>query len=201
MGISIFGLIPAAGKSERMGVPKLSLPLWGATVLEHVIAAVKAGGVEVVVVVTRAELAEVVRLAAGASVALLPYETPDMRATVLHGLDWLEAEHHPQPNDGVLLLPADHPTLDPAVVRRLIFEAESRESESIFVPSYLGKRGHPTLFRWRHVEGLRNVSAGAGLNRYFRGQPCVEVAWESEAILWDLDTPADYEHLCRGARF
>ena len=37
----IFALIPAAGKSTRMGRPKLALPLGEKTVLEHVIAALR----------------------------------------------------------------------------------------------------------------------------------------------------------------
>ena len=36
-----FGLIPAAGKSRRMGRPKLMLPLGDSTVLEQVFAAVR----------------------------------------------------------------------------------------------------------------------------------------------------------------
>ncbi len=41
----MFALIPAAGKSARMGRPKLTLPLGGRTVLEHVVTALRRGGV------------------------------------------------------------------------------------------------------------------------------------------------------------
>ncbi len=33
----IFAVVPAAGRASRMGRPKLSLPLGGRTVLEHVV--------------------------------------------------------------------------------------------------------------------------------------------------------------------
>ena len=46
-----FGLIPAAGKSRRMGRPKLTLPLAARTVLEAVLDTVRQGGVETVLVV------------------------------------------------------------------------------------------------------------------------------------------------------
>ena len=41
-----YALIPAAGKSRRMGRPKVSLPLGGRIVLEHVIAALQEAGIE-----------------------------------------------------------------------------------------------------------------------------------------------------------
>ncbi len=47
----IFAVVPAAGRSSRMGRPKLSLPLGGRTVLEHVVIALRQGGVDEVLVV------------------------------------------------------------------------------------------------------------------------------------------------------
>ena len=46
-----YALIPAAGKSRRMGRPKVSLPLGGRVVLEHVIVALKQAGIEDILVV------------------------------------------------------------------------------------------------------------------------------------------------------
>ena len=40
-----FALIPAAGRSRRMGRPKLALPLAGRSVLEHVVGALQQAGV------------------------------------------------------------------------------------------------------------------------------------------------------------
>ena len=58
-----FAIIPAAGHSTRMGRPKLSLPLGERTVLEHVIAALRQGGVDHVLVVVAPHVAELVPLA------------------------------------------------------------------------------------------------------------------------------------------
>src|SRR5688572_13965780 len=105
-----------------MGQPKLALPLGDRTVLERVIAAVRAGGVAEVLVVLGPASASLQGLAeqAGARTLVLPHDTPDMRATIQAGLDWLERQHHPRGHDTWLLLPADHPTLAPTVVRALI---------------------------------------------------------------------------------
>ena len=50
----VFALIPAAGKSARMGRPKLSLPLGDHTVLECVIATLREAGISDILVVVAA---------------------------------------------------------------------------------------------------------------------------------------------------
>ncbi len=198
---STFALLPAAGKSSRMGRPKLSLPLGERTVLEHVIAAVRAGGVREVLVVIGPHVPELAALAwaAGAHALELAEETADMRATVEHGLRWLEERFRPAPADRWLLLPADHPTLDPALVQRLLQTRAVDDDHSIIVPTFQGRRGHPTLIDWRHVAGLRALPAGQGLNRYLRAraEETQELPVDTEGILCDLDTPEDYARLRR----
>ena len=195
-----FGLIPAAGKSQRMGRPKLLLPLGETTVLAQVVACVRAAGVDDIVVVTAPaadDLAQVA-MAAGAQVARLAEDTPDMRATCLHGLTFIEERFQPRDDDGWLLLPADHPTLRSGVVQALLDAAKGPSARTIFVPTWNGRRGHPTWLRWSHVARLRAAPADQGLNRYIRtceAQTRCELAWESEEILCDLDTPEDYARL------
>src|SRR5918994_1608295 len=107
-----FAVVPAAGHSTRMGQPKLSLRLGGRTVIECVVSALRAGGVQHVVVVIGPHVGDLAAPAtlAGADVCLLPEPTPDMRSTVEYGLRWLEQTHAPGPDDFWLLAPADHPT-------------------------------------------------------------------------------------------
>ncbi len=195
----VFALIPAAGQSRRMGRPKLALPLGDRTVLERVVSAVRAGGVNDVLVVVGPATAFLRSLAeqAGASVHVLPAETPDMRATVEAGLTWLEEHHHPQPDDAWLLLPADHPTLQHDVVLALATAAAANPAKSIFLPIHAGKRGHPALLRWRHAAALRSLPQGQGLNAHIRAHASetLVVPWPSAEVLCDLDTPEDYERV------
>jgi molybdenum cofactor cytidylyltransferase len=192
-------LIPAGGKSVRMGRPKLSLPLFGRTVIECVVAALKAGGIENILVVLGPQVAELQALVetAGARACVLPRETPDMRATVEQGLRWIEQVWRPADDDLWLLAPADHPTLDPNVVRLLLRAYQPRGVASILVPVYNGQRGHPVALAWRHVDGIRRHPAGEGLNTYLRQHVATtrEIAVASSEILRDLDTPEDYERL------
>ena len=195
----IFGLIPAAGTSSRMGRPKLSLPVGDRTVLECVLAALRAGGIEQRLVVIGPHVPELIRPAnnAGAHVCRLPEATPDMRATLMHGLRWLAERFAPCAEDAFLLVPADHPTLDAEVVRLLVKARDNHPEKTIFVPTFGGRRGHPTLIGWRHVNGIRSHPAGEGLNTYLRNcaDDTLEIAVTSAAVLCDLDTPQEYEAL------
>jgi molybdenum cofactor cytidylyltransferase len=195
----IYALLPAAGKSTRMGQPKLLLPLGGRTVLECVVAALRQAGVDQVLVVVGPHVAELAAVAtqAGAHVCLLAEETPDMRATVEKGLRWLEERFQPGPEDAWLLCPADHPTLDPTVVRQLLDARTHHPACTIFIPGFGGRRGHPALIGWRHVASMLELPAGVGLNVYLRQQVAAtrEVPVASAEVLCDLDTPEDYARL------
>jgi molybdenum cofactor cytidylyltransferase len=194
-----FALLPAGGKSTRMGRPKLSLPLAGRSVLEWVIDALQRAEVASILVVVGPHVPELAKQAesGGAQVLLLPAETADMRATVTAGLDWVEANWQPRPEDQWLLVPADHPTLEPAVVRQLQQARQTHAGGSIVIPTYQGQRGHPTLIDWKHVAGIRALPPGKGLNFYFRQhqEETLQLPLATESILWDLDTPEDYERL------
>jgi molybdenum cofactor cytidylyltransferase len=196
-----FAVIPAAGKSSRMGSPKLLLPLGGATVLARVVSAFRQAGIETVVVVVApgaAALAEVAK-SAGAEVVILPDETAEMRASIAHGLDYLKERHHPVVEDRWLLAPADHPVLDAGVISHLIAAGAAQPKHPIVLPAYQGQRGHPVLLSWEHAGPIRALPAGQGVNVYLRqweAQTLV-VPVSSASVLTDLDTMEDYERLVR----
>ena len=119
-----------------------------------------------------------------------------MRATVECGLGWLEEHFRPETEDCWLLVPADHPSLDPEVVRQLIQARTANPNCSLVIPTFQGKRGHPTLFTWKHVANIRAFSPGLGLNAYLRhwAVETLEVHVAAD-VSCDLDTPEDYERL------
>jgi molybdenum cofactor cytidylyltransferase len=195
----LIALIPAAGHSTRMGRPKLALPLGERTVLERVIEALRAGGVDHVVVVLGPHVKSLANQAetAGANVLVLPEATPDMRATIEAGLNHIEMTFHPMSSDAWLLCPADHPALDGKVISRLRKRFLQRLHCSIAIPMFEGKRGHPVIISWRHVAGIRAFSKDRGVNSYLRQFPneTLGVLVDSPFVLTDLDTPEDYERL------
>ncbi len=193
-----YGLIPAAGKSARMGRPKLLLPVGGQTVLARVLTAVRAGGVAEVLVVVGPDAGALAAAAAraGADALVLGADTADMRQTCLHGLDWLERHRQPQPGDGWLLLPADHPTTQPA----LVGAAGGGGAASRAVDCRAGVCGQARPSGLAALGTRRSdprLPAGEALNAFIRGRAAetLELPWVDAGILCDLDTPEDYRRL------
>ena len=94
--------------------------------------------------------------------------------------------------DGWVLIPADHPTLNPQLVRELI-AAWSASPSQIAVPVYDGHRGHPTIFPWSLAEEVFRLPPDQGLNQVLRSDPnrVLEVPVSDPRVLDDLDTPED----------
>lgn len=200
MSRNLFAVIPAAGHSRRMGHPKLLLPLGGETVLSRLLAALDRPEIAKRVVVVRSDDDRLRREAerCGATVVQPVPDPPDMRTSVERALESLRDRNAPASDDGWLLIPADHPVLDADLVQNLI-DVWLREQPRILVPTFQGRRGHPTIFRWDLAEEVSGIPHDRGLNWLLQkyADDVREVAVESAAILFDLDTPADYESLLR----
>jgi molybdenum cofactor cytidylyltransferase len=182
----------------RMGRPKLSLPLGDRTVIEHVALALQAGGIDRIVVVVGPHVPELAALAAGAGadVLALANTTPDMRATVAAGLDYLEERYQPTRADWWLLAPGDHPVISPRVLEELRAAADL-QSHTIIVPTHQGQRGHPTLISWSLAAAVRAIPPGTGINTFLRGRlgETLEIEVTDPGILANLDTPEDHARL------
>lgn len=192
-----FAIIPAAGRSVRMGQPKLLLP-WGEhTMIEEVLAAWRTCRISHVVMTVHpddGELAEAAR-SAGAEVVTVSPPPADMKASVLAGLDYVEANYRPCANAAWLLAPADMPLLTAQLIDGLLAAWEEnlfRSRQEILALSRGGRRGHPVLFPWALVAAARQLPAGAGLNQLLDKFGCRELAVAEDAAFVDLDTPADY---------
>lgn len=191
----IVALIPAAGKSSRFGTNKLTQRIGSLSVIEYVITALRDGGAARVLVVLSPQNAEILTLikSIGADVLLLEHATADMRETLQAGLAWLA--QHLEPPEAWLMCPADHPAISASVVRDLISAFLSGPSDAVYIPTYLGQRGHPVLLGWAHAEKLLQFSGPGGLNAYLRQQPVTELPVCCPGILYDLDTPQDLERI------
>jgi molybdenum cofactor cytidylyltransferase len=198
----IVAVVPAAGHSTRMGRPKLALSFGDRTVLEHVVSALLAGGVEHVVVVIGPHVAELQALAeaAGAKVHTLPATTPDMRSTIELGLRYLAERYVLEPHDAFLLAPGDRPGFTADIVCQL-YDAylSPRSSSSIVIPTYGTCRAHPSLIAWKHVAGILALPYDLGVNAFFHKNAEVveELPVTDGRVLLNLDTPDDYDVLQR----
>jgi molybdenum cofactor cytidylyltransferase len=198
----LFALIPAAGHSRRMGRPKLLLPFGDSTLIARLLAVLDRDDIaERMVVLRRDDEQLQAAVEVAGAIALQPaIDPPDMRTSVECGLAEIERRHAPAGRDGWILIPADHPLLVDSVLETLIGEWSRRDCE-ILVPSYRGRRGHPTIFRWNLVSAVRALPRDCGLNRLLndRAGGVCEVAVDHPSVVADLDTPEDYERLLKRA--
>jgi molybdenum cofactor cytidylyltransferase len=198
-----FALIPAAGRSRRMGRPKLLLDVAGRTVLARLLGVLGDAGVEDRYVVVHPDDAEIrAEAERHGAIALVPATPPpDMRASTEFGLGVLERQFAAQkqaasPDSQWLLVPADHPVLLPETVSALLAAAR-KHAGKILIPTWRGRHGHPTVFAWRHALEVGQIPTDAGFNWIVRrhAEDVVEVPVENEGVLLDLDTPEDFERL------
>jgi molybdenum cofactor cytidylyltransferase len=196
-------MIPAAGRSRRMGTPKLLLDVGGQTVLARLLAALGDAGVTDRWVVVHPEDAEIrAEVECHGGRPLVPVTPPpDMRASAAFGLSTIRKmfetrDETPPINARWLLVPADHPVLFAEIVTTLL-AAACENAGRILIPTYRGRAGHPTVFAWRHALEVDNIPPDMGLNWLVRQHSgdVVEVPVEDEGVLLDLDTPEDYERL------
>jgi CTP:molybdopterin cytidylyltransferase MocA len=186
------GLLLAAGEGRRYGMPKALVRHDGRLLVEHGLAALRAGGCEPVVVVLGAA-ADRVRAAAdltGAVTVVNPDWPEGMGSSLRAGLATLAADAA-TPGGAAIVLLVDTPGITSAAVRRVRGYAAP---DALVVATYHGERGHPVLLGRDHWAGVAALAHGdVGARPYLRAHraqvrpvPCDDVADGA-----DLDTPPE----------
>lgn len=173
-----------------MGRCKQLLPLGERSALACGIETLLAAGLEEIVVVIGPAAAEVEAEARRfpARVAVNPASGSDMAASLQVGLAALS----PGTTHVVVAL-CDHPLVAAATVATLL-EEQQAHPEAIVVPTWGGRKGHPVLLPRKLLEELPRFPTLRDLLRVHAASVhCVEV--DDEAVVLDMDTPADYARL------
>ncbi len=184
----VAGLILAAGMSTRMGQLKQLLPLGGRAAIEWIVEVVGQRLDEVVVVVGhRAE--EIVPVLAAYPVGWVvnnDYQK-GMLSSVQCGVRAVA------PAADYLICLGDQPRLSGVVVEQVL-QARKQVGAGIVIPTANGKRGHPVLIGNTYRAKILALPLELGLNALTRGYPedTYELPVAEDAILTDMDTPADY---------
>lgn len=193
----IAAIVPAAGRSERMGRPKLTLPIGGVPLIVRLVNALRLGGADLVVVVVApvdqpgaSNLADAAR-SAGADVIVAEHPPPDMRASVEIALAHLAAGPEPAT---ILLAPGDSPGISQELVAQVVARA-SADPRLIIRPEVHGRRGHPVAIPWSLATEIPRLPPDAGVNTLVRAQAesIIVLQVDDAGATADLDTPEDYE--------
>tara|TARA_R110002095_G_scaffold83538_1_gene72499 strand:- start:558 stop:1193 length:636 start_codon:yes stop_codon:yes gene_type:complete len=192
----LFAIIPAAGKSRRMGTHKLLLPLGKETVIQRLVRGLSASSITKIIIVARKEDALLKTHLSGMNLQLIQPETdpPDMKASVQIALEWIQIHERPSERDSWLLIPADHPVLNGAVIESLC-QAWEESQVPCMIPAFQEKKGHPAFFRWPVSRDVFDLKDNEGINALWKNQKWQPLIMECPypEILIDLDTPDDYE--------
>jgi molybdenum cofactor cytidylyltransferase len=188
-----FAIVPAAGRSLRMGAQKLMLPLGGRPLIDRVLAAWTASGVTRTLVVVRRDDEELASVCQRFDVDLVHAAAPpaDMKASVLLALEHIAERYAPESDEAWLVAPADLPGLSPAVVDRVLAEYAATAPLAV-IPTFAGRRGHPAALAWSSAAAVGRLPMGAGVNSVVGAAASREVALAERYILDDVDDPVDY---------
>lgn len=212
----LVAVVPAAGLSTRMGVPKPLLAPGGRSFVSRVVEALRAGGCQTVFVGVRAGDAAVAAEArrCGAIVVTPADVERGPIASVqaaLSALDWPSTPNGPRnapqkpadsllpvgPWAGTLLLhPVDHPLVRPSTVRTLVEGARGAGlGIQVVLPGHGERRGHPTLFRGAALGELRDPALEGGARTVVRREPerVLRIEVEDPGVVTNLDTPVQLQ--------
>jgi molybdenum cofactor cytidylyltransferase len=189
-------LILAAGRSERMGRPKALLPIGpgGHTFVSRLIATLRAGGSEDVIIVGRADDEALAEEVMRCDARLVENDDAD-RGQLSSLTTGLNAIDRPGVH-AILVMPVDIPLVRPetiAQVRSAFLAAHPPIARAV----HGGRHGHPVIFARRVFDELRHadVTVGAKSVVHAHAAAIVDVEVDDAAVLRDVDTPDEYRDL------
>lgn len=191
--MKIEGVILAAGLSSRMGSNKLLLNVLEMPMIERVILNMLPF-CERLIVVLGHDGHKLEPLLKKYDTVKLVYNSgyqSGMFSSVKVGCEHLKG-------DRFFLTPADMPLISTDTYKSLL-----EVNDSVVIPSFQGKAGHPILLSIEVAEGLRKsdvhpIAEMQNLREYLKGFHKTYVNVPDSGILMDIDTRTEYDHLKEG---
>ncbi len=195
---TVTAIILAAGYSERMQRFKPLLDLGGQTVIKRVIASFIDAGITDIRVVAGYNKGELIQALSGVDARVIINErfADGMFTSVQAGVGSLDAS-----TEAFFLMPADVPLVRPATIRYLV-KLRDFQRNKILIPVFNSRRGHPPLVASSFAGAIIDYSGENGLSGVFNlhNSDIVTLPVPDSNILLDMDTPEEYELLCKKSR-
>lgn len=188
--MSVFGVVLAAGSSNRLGRPKQLLPVGDETLLDRTLRTVRACGLDGIVVALGGAASEVVSVVdlSGCRVVENRHHTTGCSSTIASALGAIPADAN-----GIVLFLGDQPFVEPLVVRRLVEEAGAADTG---VCLYDNGRGHPLWFNASMFPALSSLHGDKAVWKLLDSADVQVVEVRAGGpIPLDVDTWDDFEAL------
>jgi CTP:molybdopterin cytidylyltransferase MocA len=188
----VSAVVLAAGASTRMGAPKLLLPLDGEPIIRRTVRAVANSGVDDVLVVLGYEHAQMLDALDG--IACRHVLNADYESGM--GSSFRAAVSHLPVSIGALFALADQPLITAHEYRQVLDAWQGQRRPGIVCARYGDVTAPPHLFAREFFGELAGLTHGARpvLERHRDRTIAVQLP---PALLFDVDTPADYERAKR----
>ena len=193
MNFALGAVILAAGRSVRMGRPKLLLP-WGQTsVLGHLLSQWSAAGARQVAIVHAAQdgpiLAELDRVGFRAQERIEnPNTDRGMFSSIVCAAQW--SGWDPSLTHWAIVL-GDQPHLKQGTLLKLVEFAKLRP-EKICQPMRNGKQRHPVVMAKAIFQELASSTANS-LKQFLLIREVAGFEWDDPGLDLDMDRPEDYQ--------
>lgn len=185
------GLVLSAGKSTRMGAFKPLLPFGNVTVVERVVITLLAARLSSVSIVLgyRAEDIKSVLEPYPVETIVNADSDGDMLSSIQCGL------RGTSPDSNILVALGDQPLIPVSAISQILAVA-SVQPDSLIVPVYQTKRGHPIVLPCRYRAEILALAGAGGLRQLHQRHPdaIIEVPVETDAVVLDLDFQQDYRN-------
>lgn len=195
----IFGIIPAAGQSRRMGAAKQLLPCGDRTLLETVIGQLLAGGLDGLCVVTRSDVIQASDIEADRRfiTAINDDTDAEMIDSIRLGTRAITDAYQPRPDDGFMVCPGDMPRIGSDLVARCA-DAYRATPGRIAAVVTADRLGHPVIVPFSYSSELESLR-GRGLKHLIdqHRDSLTAITCDDADTQLDIDTPGDYQQLER----
>ena len=187
------GVILAAGGSSRYGEPKQMLYWRGKPLIRHVAENALNAGLDPVIIVTGAVIEEIQETLQDLPIKMVinPSWREGQSTSLRTGIKSIEE----YVGSAVMLL-SDQPQIKSDLIRALV--SEHRETQNKIIAPYVGKqRANPVLFDRDLFSELMKIKGDVGGRVLFDRYPVSKIAWKDKNILFDIDTPEDFNDFKR----
>jgi molybdenum cofactor cytidylyltransferase len=187
------GIILAAGSGSRMGKTKQLLTFDGTTLLGRVMKTAGESNLDEIIVVLGHDAGNIMKTInfSGIKTIINIDYAKGQSTSLIKGLKAVSPS-----SAGAMFLLSDQPLITAAIINHMITAFQATDAP-IIIPFCKGRRGNPVIISRALFPKLSSLSSDTGARVIFDEykNSIEKVDIENDAILFDVDTPMDYENL------